>query len=89
MLGYTIDELKQTRVYREAKDEGRQEGEQLGAQREAAALILRQITHRFGTLPTSAVTHIEQLPIEQLETLSVACLDFRSLTDLETWLAQL
>ena len=40
MLGIT---LKETRVYREIKEEGRVE--------EAANLIIRQLTRRFGELP--------------------------------------
>jgi predicted transposase/invertase (TIGR01784 family) len=86
MLGYTIDELKQTRVYQEAKEEGEQEGEQRGAQREAVALILAQLTHKFGTLSASATTQIEQLRLEKLEILSVALMGFQSLGDLDGWL---
>jgi predicted transposase/invertase (TIGR01784 family) len=86
MLGYTIDELKQTRVYQEAKEEGEQEGEQRGAQREAVALILAQLTHKFGTLSASATAQIEQLRLEKLEILSVALMGFQSLRDLDGWL---
>jgi predicted transposase/invertase (TIGR01784 family) len=82
MLGYTIDELKQTRVYQEAKAEG----EQSGRREEAISLILRQISHRFGNLPSSLMTSIEQLPLAQLETLSLAWLEFKSVKDLEHWL---
>jgi predicted transposase/invertase (TIGR01784 family) len=82
MLGYTIDELKQTRVYQEAKEEG----EQRGAQREAVALILAQLTHKFGTLSASATTQIEQLRLEKLEILSLALMGFQSLGDLDAWL---
>jgi predicted transposase YdaD len=86
MLGYTIDELKQTRVYQEAKEEGEQEGEQRGAQREAVALILAQLTHKFGTLSASATAQMEQLHLEKLEILSVALMGFQSLGDLDRWL---
>jgi predicted transposase YdaD len=82
MLGYTIDELKQTRVYQEAKEEG----EQRGAQREAVTLILAQLTHKFGTLSASATTQMEQLHLEKLEILSVALMGFQSLGDLDRWL---
>jgi predicted transposase YdaD len=82
MLGYTIDELKQTRVYQEAKEEG----EQRGAQREAVALILAQLTHKFGTLSASATAQMEQLHLEKLEILSVALMGFQSLGDLDRWL---
>jgi predicted transposase/invertase (TIGR01784 family) len=78
MLGYTIDELKQTRVYQEAKEEGRQ--------REAVTLILAQLTHKFCALSASATTQIEQLRLEKLEILSVALIGFQSLGDLDHWL---
>jgi predicted transposase YdaD len=90
MLGTTLQE---TQVYQEAKAQGRQEGEQIGEQRgreqgrreEAVALLFLQLTHKFGTLPASATNRIEQLSLEQLQTLSVAWLDFQSLADLDTW----
>jgi predicted transposase YdaD len=78
MLGYTTDELKQTRVYQEAKAEGQQ--------REAVSLILAQLTHKFGTLPTEIAVQIEQLRLEKLEVLSVALMGFQRLEDLDQWL---
>jgi hypothetical protein len=61
-------------------------GEQRGAQREAVALLLGQLTHRFGTLPPAVATQLEQLPLERLKVLSVAWLDFQGLADLDAWL---
>ena len=63
-----------------------QQGEQRGRREEAATLILRQLTHRFGPLSPFLITQIEQLTLEQLETLSVDWLDFESATDLKGWL---
>jgi hypothetical protein len=63
-------------------------GEQLGAQREAVALSLRQLARRLrlDSLPDSRRAQIEQLALPQLEALSEALLDFQTLADLETWL---
>jgi hypothetical protein len=61
-------------------------GEQRGAQREAVALLLGQLTHRFGTLPPAVAAQLEQLSLERLKMLSVAWLDFQGLADLDTWL---
>jgi hypothetical protein len=66
--------------------EWEQQTELRGAQREAATLLCDQLTHRFGTLPSAVTTQLEQLPLEQLKTLSVAWLDFQGLADLDTWL---
>ena len=65
MLG--LSELKQTRVYQEALEEGiaegeqrgRTEGEQTGAEKEARLLILRQLTRRLDTLPATAEAQVQ------------------------------
>ncbi|PSM45464.1 hypothetical protein C7Y66_30210 [Chroococcidiopsis sp. CCALA 051] len=75
MLGIT---LKETQVYREIKEEGREEGEK--------SLVLRQLTRRVGELPQEARSRIESLRLEQLENLGEALLDFTSLADLQAWL---
>lgn len=77
MLGITLQE---TRVYREIKEEGRQEGER--------SLILRQLTRRVGELPPEVRSPIETLPLEHLENLGEALLDFTSMSDLQAWLKE-
>jgi predicted transposase/invertase (TIGR01784 family) len=78
MLGIT---LQQTRLYREIKEEGRE--------LEARSLILRLLTRRVGELPQEVRQRIESLPLEQLENLGEALLDFTNTTDLDAWLAEL
>ncbi len=75
MLGIT---LKETRVYREIKEEGRET--------EARLLILSQLQKRLGELPQQVRERMENLSLEQLENLGEALLDFTSLADLQTWL---
>ena len=75
MLGIT---LKETRVYREIKQEVLQEGE--------SKLILRQLNRRVGELSQEVRSQIETLSLEQLENLGEALLDFNSMGDLQTWL---
>lgn len=53
------------------------------------SLIFRQLARRVGEVPESLQSRIEALPIEQLESLGEALLDFSSLEDLEIWLARL
>ena len=88
MLGLNLTE--EPRAIREAKEEGRQEGHQEGRQEgrqaEARSLILRLLTRRFGGLPPAVQSHIESLPLEALEYLGEALLDFNSLADLDSWL---
>jgi len=79
MLGL---QLSDTRVYREAKEEDRQEERQEGE----SALILRQLKRRIGSVDEALAARIQDLDIEQLEALGDALLDFTELNDLLLWL---
>lgn len=87
MLGLRLEE---SRVYQEAKEEGRlegrQEGQLEGRQQEAANLVFRLLSRRFGELSQELRERISNLPLSVLEDLSEALLDFSSLDDLLTWL---
>ncbi|MGB6295623.1 MAG: Rpn family recombination-promoting nuclease/putative transposase [Rivularia sp. (in: cyanobacteria)] len=73
MLGIT---LKETRVYREIKEEGEK------------SLILRQLNRRVGELPEDVRQQVEILSLEELENLGEALLDFSSMGDLQVWLEE-
>ncbi|AUT00984.1 hypothetical protein CLI64_11550 [Nostoc sp. CENA543] len=77
MLGIT---LKETRVYREIKEEGREEA--------TLQLVIRQLTKRFGELSEEMRSSITGLPLPVLEDLSEALLDFTCVADLQAWLEQ-
>jgi len=111
---FGLSELKQTRVYQEAKEEGvqigrqegvqigrqegvqigrqegvqigRQEGRQEGVQLGEAKLLIRQLSRRFGKLSPSQQERITALPLEELERLGEALLDWQSSEDLPDWL---
>lgn len=70
--------MQESVIYQEILEKGRQE--------EAKRLVLRQLTHRFDTLPDMLRSRIDALSKEQLETLAEALLDFTQLADLEVWL---
>ncbi|MGH1392883.1 MAG: Rpn family recombination-promoting nuclease/putative transposase [Trichormus sp.] len=73
--------LKQTRVYREIKEEGLEEG------REAMAnMISRQLTKRLGEIPQDMLSVVGGLQLPMLEELGEALLDFTSVADLQAWL---
>ena len=80
-------DLRHTRVAQEWIEEGRQEGEARGRAAEAAALALRQLNRRCGPLSEATSSRIQALPLEQLEALADALLDFSGPADLATWLA--
>jgi predicted transposase YdaD len=94
MGGITLEDFSQSVASREifglgeqrGLEEGRLEGRQEGRQAEAAALTLRQLQRRCGSLTPGQQARIRALPLPQLETLAEALLDFQSLADLEAWL---
>ncbi len=77
MLG--LSELKQTRVYQDALQEGIERGR---------SLILKLLTCRVGGLPAQSEAKIMKLSITQLEALGEALLNFSSAADLQNWLTR-
>jgi flagellar biosynthesis/type III secretory pathway protein FliH len=70
----------------QAVQEGVQQGIQQGRQQGEADLVLRQLQRRFGEIPQNLEETIRNLPVERLEDLGLALLDFETLTDLDNWL---
>jgi predicted transposase YdaD len=79
---FLLSDIKQTRVYQEAKQEGRQEGRQEGEVR----LVLRLLSKRVGIISDRSVEMINSLTLEQLDDLGDALLDFGTIADLDNWL---
>jgi predicted transposase/invertase (TIGR01784 family) len=71
---FLVSDIKQTRVYQEAKQE------------EATNLLVRMLSKRFGKLSNSYIETISNLTIAQLEDLGEALLDFANINELEQWL---
>jgi len=82
IAGIPREEIRHTRAVQAWLAEGRQEGEA----REAAKVILRQLTRRCVPLSEATTARIQTLPLEQLESLPEALLDFRGPNDLTAWL---
>ena len=75
---FELSDLKQTRVYREALAEGES--------KEAEKLVMRLLNRRIGAIPQNLIVQIQELPVEEIESLGEALLDFQSLLDLVSWL---
>ena len=88
MGGITVDDFTSSVAYREIFGLGRQEGRQEGRQAEAAALTLRQLQRRCGTLSSAQQSRIQGLPLGDLEALADALLDFDGPEDLNAWLSR-
>ncbi len=50
--------------------------------------ILRQLNRRFGEINSLLVDRIKLLPIEKLDALAEALLDFSAVSDLVAWLEE-
>jgi predicted transposase YdaD len=73
------EEMRHTRLVQDWLAEGRQD--------EAASMTLRLLNRRCGPLSEATTAQIQALPLEQLEALADALLDFQGPADLAAWLA--
>jgi predicted transposase YdaD len=87
---FTYSDLKQTRVYQDAKEEGEQRGLKLGEQRGLvkgqATMLLRLLNRKFGQISPSLRGKVNKLSAKQLENLAEALFDLETISDLSAWL---
>jgi predicted transposase YdaD len=90
---FSHSDLKKTRVYQDAmlegvqigKQEGLQIGKQEGLQRQVA-MLLRQLTRKFGKISPRIKSQISKLSVAQLEDLAEAIFDLQTSADLSAWI---
>ena len=91
IAGIPREEIRHTRAVQdwlaEGRQEGLQEGEAKGRQEGEAAVTLRLLNRRCGPLSETTTAQIQALPLDQLEALADALLDFQGPADLAAWLA--
>ena len=82
MLSVYEVKLQDTRFYQEVSAEG--------AQEECIKLLSRLLRRKFGVQPEleTILQSFPTYPLEKLEDLADALLDFKAMSDLETWLAE-
>jgi len=98
MLALNEIELKQTRFYQEIAEEERQRGERRGMrigelrgrQEECISLVTRLLRRKFGIHPelATALTQLPTIPVEKLEDLAEAIIDWTEMSALTEWLRQ-
>ncbi len=79
---FAVNDLRETRVYQEAVEEGEQRGRLEGQ----VVVLLKLINHKFGKVSARVKTKIEKLPVAKLEDLVEAIWDLNTTADLEVWL---
>jgi predicted transposase YdaD len=87
MVGITLDDFTKSRAYQEIFGLGEARGEARGEALGEAKVTLRLLARRCGTLSAATTARIQALPLEQLEALAEALLDFTGPADLDAWLA--
>ncbi len=60
----------------------RAEGEKAGRLQEAVSLLQRQMTARFGTLPTTTTRRLAKLTLPELEDLAIRFVTAKKVNDL-------
>jgi predicted transposase YdaD len=87
IVGLPLQELRHTRAVQEILEEGREEGRKAGRQQEAAALAMRLLIRRLGSLDQASRETLTALSLQTLEQLAEDLLDFTGPGDLQAWLA--
>jgi predicted transposase YdaD len=72
------DIMQESVIYQDILQKGNKQGEE--------RTIIRQLNRRFGEINSSLIDQIKLLPMEKLDTLAEALLDFSALSDLVAWL---
>lgn len=84
--------MRESVIYQEILEEGRQLGRQQGVQQgvkeEALSLVSRLLIRRLGNIAPEVQQQISQLSLVKLEQLAEELLDFSQPTDLTNWLNQ-
>jgi predicted transposase/invertase (TIGR01784 family) len=82
---FNYSDLKKTRVYQEAKEEGLQIGLQKVLQGQIS-MLQRMLTRKFGQLSPRTSSKISKLSAIQLENLADVIFDLQTITELNAWL---
>ncbi|MBC6419217.1 MAG: DUF4351 domain-containing protein, partial [Prochloron sp. SP5CPC1] len=82
------DIMKESSMYQAIKAEGFQEGVLQGMNRERS-LLKRQLNRRLGAVSSELISQVETLPLDKLEDLGEALLDFKEVSDLSNWFQSL
>jgi predicted transposase YdaD len=88
LINLPTEHLRHTRLAQDLMAEGEARGRLEGEARGEAKLALRLLNRRCGPLNEATTARILALPLQQLEALTEALLDFSGPDDLSAWLAE-
>lgn len=76
------------RAIERGEQKGLEKGLQKGEQKGMGLIVSRQLTRLFGPLDTRTQARLNKMSVRQIEDLGAALLDFTTIKDLKSWLAQ-
>jgi predicted transposase/invertase (TIGR01784 family) len=80
--------MRESVIYQQIYQEGEERGRFEARQQEAATLVIKLLTRKLGDLVMPFTSQVSDLPVESIEALGEALLDFQSIADLERWFEQ-
>jgi predicted transposase YdaD len=86
MGGITIEDFSKSVAYQEIFGLGEARGKAEGKAEGESTVILRLLQRRCGPISAAITARIQALPLEKLEALAEALLDFSGPADLTAWL---
>ena len=79
---FSLSDVRDTKVYQEALEEGREEGKLVAKQN----LILSQLNLKIAKISPSIEAEVKQLNLTELDNLALALFNFSNVEDLQQWL---
>jgi predicted transposase YdaD len=77
--------MRESVIYQQIYQEGVASGEERWRREEAVGLVIKLLTRKLGNLAPALTSQVRDLPVEEVESLGEALLDFQSIADLESW----
>ena len=77
-----------SRLELRAIERGEQKGMEKGMEKGMGQLVTRQLARLFGPLEMRTQARLKKMSVQQMEELGTALLDFTTIKDLKSWLAQ-
>lgn len=87
--GKMLEIIAQTSLYQEVLRRGLEEGREQGLEEEIRRVLFKLLKKRFGALDANTKENINELSVEQAESLAEAIFDFETREDLNNWLSKL
>ena len=79
---FSLSDVRDTKVYQEALEEGREEGKLVAKQN----LILSQLNLKIAKISPSIEAEVKQFNLTELDNLALALFNFSNVEDLQQWL---